>query len=400
MRVSLPFPLVALLLLAATPAAAQTADDLFDPKSIQEIHLSVNSRDLATLRAHTELNTRYPADLTWRTVKVRNVAIRSRGQGSRNSQKPGLRVEMSHYTTGQKFVGLNAIVLDNIWQDDSFLREKLSFELFEQMNLPAPRESYCRLYINNEYQGLYAITEEIDADFAKRVTGESDGTLFEFHWRSDKPWRAEDLGAIENYKDLLEARTHTLDADSTLYNPIQNLFKEVNGPDDAVWRSRVEQYIDLNELMTYIGIEQFLADNDGFLGAQGMNNFYLYRSPGTSLHRLFVWDKDQAFQFRGSTIAPPDVNVLFQRAIAYSDLRDTYFRALESCARIAAADNFLSGEIERLTALIVDAVRSDPKKQWPEEQRYDEAVDFLRLFAAERPAQVLDEVARLRRGGS
>jgi spore coat protein CotH len=357
----------------------------------------VNSRDLATLRAHTELNTWYPADLTWRGIKVRNAGIRSRGQGSRNPQKPGLRVDMSHYTTGQKFVGLNAIILDNIWQDDSFLREKLSFEIFERMGLPAPRESFCRLYINNEYQGLYAITEEIDADFVKRVTGETDGTLFEFHWFSDKQWRAEDLGAIDNYKVLLEPRTHTLDADSTLYNPIQNLFKEVNGPDDAVWRSRVEPYIDLSELMTYIGIEQFLADNDGFLGAQGMNNFYLYRSQGTSRHRVLVWDKDQAFQFRGSPIATTDVNVLFQRAMTYPDLRDTYFTALESCARIAAGDGLLSLEIERLTGLIFDAVRSDPKKQWPEEQRFDDAVDFLRLFAAERPAQVLNDVAQLRR---
>jgi spore coat protein CotH len=397
MRVLLA-PSLAALLMSAAPASAQTADDLFDPNTLQEIRLQVNSRDLAQLRAHTELNTHYPADLTWRNIKVRNVAIRSRGQGSRNPQKPGLRVDMSQYTTGQTFVGLSAIVLDNMWQDDALMREKLSFEFFEKLGLPAPRESYCRLFINNEYQGLYSITEEIDAGFVKRVSGETDGTVFEFHWASDKQWRAEDLGTIARYKELLEARTHALDADSTLYNPIQDLFKEVNGPDDAVWRSRVEQFVDLNELMTYIGIEQFLADNDGFLGAQGMNNFYLYRHQGTSRHRLFVWDKDQAFLFRGSPIATSDANVLFRRAMAYPDLRDTYFTALESCARIAAADNFLAGEIDRIVALIFDAVQADTKKQW-DNQRFDDAVSFLRLFAAERPSQVLTDVARLRQGG-
>jgi spore coat protein CotH len=387
----------AFLALGTSAASAQTAAELFDPNAVQEIRLSVNTRDLAALRQHYQDNTYYTADLSWKNVKVRNVGIRSRGQGSRNPQKLGLRVDMARYTTGQTFVGLKAIVLDNIWQDDSFLREKLAFELFEKMGLPVPRESFCRLYINNDYQGLYAITEEIDADFAKRVTGDTDGTLFEFHWFSDKQWHAEDLGAIANYKVLLEPRTHTMDADSTLYNPIQDLFKEVNGPDDAVWRSRVEQYINLNELMTYVGIEQFLADNDGFLGAQGMNNFYLYRAPGTSRHRLFVWDKDQAFQFRDSTIVPPDVNVLFRRAMTYPDLRDIYYNALESCARLAAADDFLALEIDRLIGLIFDAVRSDPRKQWPEEQRFDDAVLFLRQFASERPALVLNEVANIRR---
>lgn len=383
--------------LGASPAVAQSAAELFDPNALQEIRLSVNTRDLAQLRQNYQLNTYYTADLTWKNVKVRNVGIRSRGQGSRNSQKPGLRVDMSYYTTGQKFVGLNAIILDNIWQDDSFLRERLAFAFFEKMGVPVPRESFCRLYINNEYQGLYAITEEIDGDFVKRVAGETDGTLFEFHWFSDKQWRAEDLGAIANYKVLLEPRTHTLDADSTLYTPIQSLFKEVNGPDDAVWRSRVDEYIDLTQLMTYIGIEQFLADNDGFLGAQGMNNFYLYRTQGSSRHRLFPWDKDQAFQFVDSTIATTDVNVLFRRAMTYPDLRETYFNTLESCARMAAAESFLSLEIDRLVGQIFDAVRSDPRKQWPDEQRFDQAVDFLRLFAAQRPSQVLNDVASLRR---
>src|SRR5215203_5450466 len=250
----------------AAPALAQSADELFDVNTIQEVRLSVNTRDLRTLRERYQDNTYYTADLAWKNLKVRNVGIRSRGQGSRNPTKLGLRVDMAHYTTGQTFVGLSTIILDNIWQDDSLLRERLAFTFFEKLGEPAPRESFCRLYINNEYFGVYAITEEIDAAFAKRVTGETDGTIFEFHWFVDKQWRAEDLGTVDKYKVLLEPRTHTLDADSTLYAPIQQLFKEVNGPDDAVWRSRVEQYIDLKQLMTHIAIEQFLLDNDGFLG--------------------------------------------------------------------------------------------------------------------------------------
>ena len=255
----------------------------------------MNSRDLAKLRQTYQVNTYYPADLTWKNVKVRNVGIRSRGAGSRNPTKLGLRVDMDRYTTGQKFVGLSTIILDNIWQDDSMIREKLAFTFFEKLGQPAPRESYCRLFINNEYQGLYTITEEIDGAFAQRVTGETDGTVFEFHADNARPYRAEDLGAIENYKPFFEPRTHVLDADTTLYTPIQQLFREANGPDDAVWRSRVEQYLDLNSFMVHVGIEQFMAGNDGILGAFGMNNFYLYRFQGSQKHRLFVWDQDNAF---------------------------------------------------------------------------------------------------------
>ena len=398
-RHSLLAPVLAVALAGvAAPARAQTAAELFDINTIQEIRLSVNTRDLRTLRDTYNLNTYYTADLTWKNVKVRNVGIRSRGQGSRNPTKLGLRVDMAHYTTGQTFVGLSSLVLDNIWQDDSMLRERLAFTFFERLGQAAPRESFCRLFINNEYQGLYAIIEEIDGDFAKRVTGETTGTVFEYHWSADRIWRAEDLGSIANYKALLEPRTNTLEADSTLYAPIQSLFREVNGPDDAVWRERVEQYLDLNQYMTHVAIEQFIAENDGLLGYAGMNNFYLYRFAGTTRHRLFVWDKDNAFLFYDSPIASTDTNVLFRRAMTYPDLRETYLSTLEQCAQIARTDDFLALEIDRLTAIVFDAAKADTRKQF-DNARYDDAVAFLRVFAAVRPQQVLTEVARIRKGG-
>ena len=396
-RLALVTVLVSAALASAASAAAQTAADLFDINTMQEIRLSVNSRDLRVLRERFSENTYYPADLTWRNVKVRNVGIRSRGLGSRNGTKLGLRVDMTHYTTGQTLAGLSAIVLDNIWQDDAMIRERLAFTMFERVGLAAPRESFCRLYINNEYQGLYAVTEEIDADFVRRVTGETDGTLFEYHYLRD--WRFEDLGEVATYKPLFEPRTHRLDADSTLYVPIQTLVREVNGPDDAVWRDRVEQYIDLNQFVMHTAVESFLAENDGLLGYAGMNNFYLYRQQGTNRHRLFPWDKDTAFTFIDSAIDVTNSNVLFRRAMTYADLREVYLSTVEQAARSAAADGFLASEVERLVTQIFDAARADTRKQFSNE-RFDEAVDFMRQFAARRPAFALDEVARLRRGGS
>jgi len=385
------------VLAGAVPARAQTAAELFDINTLQEIRLSVNSRDLRTLRQNFNLNTYYTADLTWRNIRVRNVGIRSRGLGSRNGTKLGLRVDMARYTTGQTFVGLSTIILDNLWQDDALIRERLAFTMFDKLGMAAPRESFCRLFINNEYQGVYAITEEIDGDFARRVTGETDGTVFEYHYVRD--WRMDDLGEIANYKPLFEARTRVLEADSTLYNPIQEMVREINGPEDAVWRQRVEEYIDLNQFMAHAAVEAFIGENDGLLGYAGMNNFYLYRQQGSKKHRVFVWDKDNAFLGPDieSPITTTDANVLFRRAMGHADLREIYLSTVEQAARVAATDDFLAFEVERLTALIFDAARADTKKQFTD--RYDAAVQFLRDFAARRPQHVLNEVARIRSGG-
>jgi hypothetical protein len=261
------------------------------------------------------------------------------------------------------------------------------------MGLPAPRESFCRLFIDGEYQGVYTITEEIDAAFAKRVTGESDGVLFEYHYIRD--WRGEDLGDLAEYKPMLEPRTHVLDADSTLYGPVQEMFREINGPDDAVWRDRVGEYIDLNQFMKHVATETFMAENDGILGYAGMNNFYLYRHQGTTKHQLFVWDKDNAFISLDHAIPAADANVLFRRAMQYPDLREIYFQTLEECAGEVSADDWLTLEIDRLVGVIIDAAYDDSKKQFSNE-RFDEAVEFLWAFAERRPREVLIEVARLR----
>lgn len=382
---------------AAGAAQAQTADDLFDSNTIQEIRLSVNSRDLRALRQRYLDNTYYAADLTWRNIKLRNVAIRSRGQGSRNPIKPGLRIDMSRFTNGQRLVGLSAIVLDNLWQDDALIRERLAFTMFEKLGQPAPRESFCRLFINNEFQGLYTITEEIDAAFARRVTGETGGTLFEYHYVRE--WLGDDLGELAAYKPLFEPRTRVLEADRTLYGPIQDAFREINGPDDAVWRDRVGEFLDLDQFMVHVAIEAFIAENDGILGFAGMNNFYFYRSAGNTKHRLFVWDKDNAFLAIDSPVPVTSANVIFQRAMAYPDLRERYLSTLEECARLAREDGFLALEIDRLATLIADTAHQDARKQFDNDQ-FDLAVEFLREFAVRRPAQVLDEVARIRRGAS
>ncbi len=271
---------LAVLSAGVTNLFAQTAADLFDTSSLQEVRLFINSKDLQLLRDHFMDNTHYTVDLLWRDTRIRNAAVRSRGTGSANPTKPGLRIEFSRYTTGQRFLGLSALVLDNLWQDAAMIREHLAMAMFNRMGQAAPLQSFCRLFINNQYQGLYAITEEPDAEFVARSLGQSGGYLFEYHWLM--PFYAEDLGDnLASYKPLFEPRTHELEADSTLYRPIRELFRQANEPDDAVWRDRVEQYIDLSQFVTLAAIETFIAEDDGVLGYAGMNNFYLYRPAGT-----------------------------------------------------------------------------------------------------------------------
>src|SRR5215216_3892583 len=105
------------ILLASSPTNAQTVNELYDPATLHDLHLTINSRDFQALRVDYLQNTYYPADLEWRNVHVRNIAVRSRGTGSRNPVKLGIKIEFGRYVTGQSFLGLESLVLDNLWQD-------------------------------------------------------------------------------------------------------------------------------------------------------------------------------------------------------------------------------------------------------------------------------------------
>jgi hypothetical protein len=392
--------LVLVVLSAGVPDLfAQTAADLFDTSTLQEVRLFMNSRDLQRLRERYQDSTHYTVDLLWRGERVRNAAVRSRGTGSANPVKPGLRIDFDRYTTGQRFLGLRTLVLDNLWQDPAMIREHLAMAMFARMGQPAPLQSFCRLFINNQYQGLYALTEEPNAEFVARALEETGGYVFEYRWV--RPFYAEYLGEnLTSYAPLFEPRTHELEADSTLYRPIEELFRQVNEPDDAVWRDRVEQYLDLSQFITHVAIETFVAEDDGVLGYVGMNNFYLYRSAGSTRHRLFPWDKDNAFLAIDKPVLDrADENVLFRRALAYADLRDLYLQVLEDCARRAAEEDWLATEIERQVSVIDAAAHDDPRKQYSNEQ-FDREIDFLRNFATGRSAFVLRAVAALRGDGA
>ncbi len=387
--------LAAAVVATARPADAQSVDELFDAQTLHEIRLLINSKDLQLLRANFTENTYYPADLIWGGggQRVRNVGVRSRGLGSRNGNKLGLRVDFDRYTAGQRFAGLASIVLDNLLQDPAMVRERVAMAFFNRVGVPAPLESFCRLFINNEYQGVYAIVEELEPAFAARTLGEDSGFLFEYHYV--QAFHAEDLGDLAAYKPLFEPRNHEDDADAVLYGAIRDLFREAN-VDDGTWRERVEPYLDLTAFVRLIAAENFLAENDGILGYAGMNNFYLYRFAGTTRQQILPWDKDNTFLQTDFPIASRlDENVLTRRLLAYDDLRAAYFDTLDQCARSAVEDDWLVSEVARSAALIADAAHADTRKLFSNEE-FDVGVAFLDEFAAQRPGFVAAAVAAAR----
>jgi spore coat protein H len=387
-------------------AAAQTQDDFFSDAVLQDVRLTISARDWQTLKDHADANTYYPVDVRWRGVTVRNAGLRSRGSGTRNGVKPGLRLDVNHYLTNQTFLGLKAFILDNTYSDETTVRESVTMKLFDRLGVPAPREAHARVYVNNEYAGVYVIVEDVDRAFVSRVFGakeaqiETGGYLFEFHWLFDYHW--EFLGPeLENYAPLFRPQTRDTDSMSALYQPIEEMIRAINEASDEDFAASVGQYLDLRQFLKQLAVEAFVADWDGLLGNWGTNNFYVYRFRDGTRAQLIPWDKDNAFMFVDADVALRlQDSVLARRALAVPDLRRFYLDALNECARIAAEPNgddtrgWLERELDRQLTLIDGAIAADGRFPFSLDD-FHATGDFLRRFARLRPAFVQCQAANM-----
>lgn len=132
----------------------QTVVDFFDDSVVHDIRLTLKADDWETLKEDYLKNTYYRADVQGCGIQVPNIGIRSRGGGTQNETKPGLKLDMNEFDSKQEFLRLTAVLLDNAWQDPSCLREKIALKFYAQkMGIPKPREAFARFF-TMAYSGL------------------------------------------------------------------------------------------------------------------------------------------------------------------------------------------------------------------------------------------------------
>src|SRR5688572_24654970 len=392
--------LTLLLGIALAPVAqAQTADDLFGQTGLQRIDLFVHSTDWAKLRAEFQTNTYYPADMTWNGLTVRNVGIRSRGRGSRSGNKPGLRVDFDRYTTAQRFLGLKSLVLDNVTQDASGIHESVAMAFYARLGIPASREIHARLYINNEYAGLYVIVESVDKEMLARVFGaigedtQNDGWLYEFKWQDN--WFFNHLGTdLKEYMLRFEATTHESRTDEEKYRPIEMLIRLANNTPPDRFAAEVGAKLDIPQVIRFIAAQVFLAETDGFLGGFGINNLYLYRLEDSDVHVFIAWDADNTFYHpEYPTNSGFNDNVLMRAFLSVPEHAALFWSEMRRNIEMAEADDWLQNEITRQLQRIETAMKEDPFKPHSN-NAFDSKAGEMSNFARARIAFVKCELER------
>ncbi len=114
----------------------------------------------------------------------KNVGIRAKGNTSLTqverygNDRYSFKIEFDHYDGAQNYYGLDKLSLNNIIQDNTYMKDYLTYQMMGYFDVAAPLCSYVYLTVNGEDWGLYLAVEGVEESFLKRNYGANYGELY------------------------------------------------------------------------------------------------------------------------------------------------------------------------------------------------------------------------------
>ena len=125
-----------------------------------------------------------PARSSLTAEAYRNVAIWAKGNTSLSSvanlgsSRYSFKIEFDHYEDGKSYHGLDKLCLNNLIQDNTYMKDYLAYTLMAGFGADSPLCSFVYITVNGEDWGLYLAVEGIEESFLQRNYGSQYGELY------------------------------------------------------------------------------------------------------------------------------------------------------------------------------------------------------------------------------
>ena len=360
-------------------AAPEYAGRLFDASRVHTVDLHVEN--WAEFLENAPEESYIPCTAVIDGEAFYQVGLRAKGNNSlRLTHEYGLdryslKLEFDHFTGGGNYHGLDKFSLDASFQDNSYLKTYLVYDMMEYMGVPAPLRSFAWVTVNGSPWGLFLAVEEPEEAFARRNFGPDHGQLY-------KP----DYTSL-NAENADVALRYVGDEPERYPNIFNNAKFDVDGADQArliqalktlASGEDLETAVNVDEVLRYFAVQVFVMNWDSYLGHTG-HNYFLYEEDGVL--SILPWDYNLAFGTYALGMTDPirDPNVLLNWPIntpargetmrnrpLYHNLmkNDEYFARYHAYFDQFLSEYLESGRCEAVVreaqALIAPYVEADP----------------------------------------
>ncbi|MBL4685925.1 MAG: CotH kinase family protein, partial [Nannocystaceae bacterium] len=294
----------------------------------------------------------------------------------------------------RRFHGLKRVTLNNMVQDNSYLRETLGYQFYAALGLGVPRTQFANLSINDEHFGFYLHVETVDRRFLARRFDSRKGMLFEAIYGGGRncDLSPEKLGASSDdscFKASFstdECDGDTEGYDVTDHSHLQRLGEQIAAIAPGELYTGLQPLLDIDEYLSLFAAEVIGGAGDSHF--YHWNNYRMYHEPTEDLWHIIPTGIDTSF----SSWLPPDTDgaepvvYLAQRCLTEAPCVARLVEIME-----AALDTFDAMDFEaRMDALIevIDAdVASDPRSEASSSQ-ISASRNSMRTFIQTRRATV------------
>lgn len=291
---------------APAKAPAQTANtnqDLYKLDNILEVKITFKESNwdslLNSFKQEGYEEKRLVGDVTVNGLNYSKVGIRYKGSSSFfnvakiGASKLPLNVKVDHINKKQVLPGgFTTLKLSNVFRDPSFLREVMAYEIARKY-MPSPRANFAKVYVNNEYLGLYNCTESVDEKFLQTYFGSNTGPLI----KCDPDYNGK---KIETCPPTDKASLVYFGEDSLCYMNLYELEKGTNWKDlisliHVINKApqQLDSIFDVDQALWMIAFNNVLVNLDSYIGRLS-HNYYLYRDTFGIYHPV-IWDMNMCF---------------------------------------------------------------------------------------------------------
>ena len=380
-------------------------DDFYRPDEVQSIHLRVAEDDLQRMRAALPERISVPASFRWRDISVENVAIRFKGDsssGPTQQHKRSFLIKFNEYADDQRFLGLRRVSFDNGVQFGSVFSEPIITEILRDQGIKTHRCNYAKLFLNDEYQGVYVNVERIDESFIEHHLPDSDGLLF----KVDEGGPGANLQFLGDdpsaYARAFEPETNSAKREQ---HRLVEFIRMINQSNASEFAANLDSKFELDDFLSVTAVMLFSGAFDQLTG-WNPHNYYLYYDGKHDRWRYLPWDLDVGFSEvafghihvladwnAAWPVAGQMPNPLMERIVADPAL----LRRYRDTARIILDKYFeperLCAIIDARYALIKDDLIADPfphrRVTNPEDLSYEDIVASMKEFVRNRYASAV-----------
>ncbi len=155
---------------------------LFDTAKVHTIDIVIDDWEGFLSTAQSEEYTLCDVVIDGETVS--GVGIRGKGNTSlssvsaMDSERYSFKVEFDHYSNSVSYHGLDKLSLNNLIQDNTYMKDYLTYRMMAEFDATAPLCSYVYVTVNGEDWGLYLAVEGVEDSFLQRNYGRDYGELY------------------------------------------------------------------------------------------------------------------------------------------------------------------------------------------------------------------------------